>query len=99
LKKCHYMLGRIGERFDGYVSGVVPFGFFVELEELFVEGLVRMSDIPGDYFVYDEQSHTLIGDRSGKVFRLGDKVRVEVADVDIARRQIDFTLARPARRR
>ncbi|MFQ6671664.1 MAG: ribonuclease R [Candidatus Tectimicrobiota bacterium] len=98
LKKCHYMLGRIGERFDGYVSGVVPFGFFVELEELFVEGLVRLADIPGDYFVYDETTHTLIGDRSGKVFRLGDRVRVEVADVDIARRQIDFTLARPVRR-
>lgn len=99
LKKCHYMLGRIGERFDGYVSGVVPFGFFVELEELFVEGLVRLSDIPGDYFIFDEKTHTLIGDRSGKCFRLGDKVRVEVADVDITRRRIDFILPRPARRR
>ena len=99
LKKCHYMLGRIGERFDGYVSGVVPFGFFVELEELFVEGLVRLSDIPGDYFLFDEKTHTLIGDRSGKRFRLGDKVRVEVADVDITRRRIDFILPRPVRRR
>ncbi len=98
LKKCHYMLGRIGERFDGYVSGVTNFGFFVELEELFVEGLVRLSDIPGDYFIYDETNHTLIGDRSGKCFRLGDKVRVEVADVDIARRRIDFILPRSRKR-
>jgi ribonuclease R len=97
LKKCQYMLGHIGERFDGHVSGIVPFGFFVELEDLFVEGLVRLSDIPNDYFVFDEKSQTLIGDRSGKRFRLGDKVRVEVADVDIARRQIDFIL--PKRRR
>jgi ribonuclease R len=98
LKKCQYMLGHIGERFDGYVSGVVAYGFFVELEELFVEGLVRLSDIPEDYFVFDEQTHSLIGDRSGKRFRLGDKVRVEVADVDIARRQIDFILPRRRRR-
>lgn len=98
LKKCQYMLSHIGERFDGFVSGVVPFGFFVELEELFVEGLVRLSDIPGDYFVFDEATHTLIGDRSGKRFRLGDKVRVEVADVDIARRRIDFILPRKRKR-
>ncbi len=98
LKKCHYMLGHIGERFDGYVSGVVPFGFFVELEELFVEGLVRLSDIPGDYFVFDEKTHTHIGDRTGKSFRLGDKVRVEVSDVDVALRRIDFILARPSRK-
>lgn len=98
LKKCQYMLGHIGERFDGYVSGVVPYGFFVELEELFVEGLVRLSHIPEDYFVFDEHTHSLIGDRSGKRYRLGDKVRVEVADVDIARRQIDFILPRRRRR-
>jgi exoribonuclease R len=60
---------------------------------------VRLSDIPGDYFIFDEKTHTLIGDRSGKCFRLGDKVRVEVADVDITRRRIDFILPRPARRR
>lgn len=91
--KCYYMQDRIGEEFAGSVSAVVPFGIFVALDDVFVEGLVHISELGPDYFHYDESGHQLLGERSGKRFRLGDRVRVQLTRVDLETTKIDFRLA------
>jgi len=83
---------RVGEQFGGFISGVTPFGFFVELEELFVEGLVHISSLPDDYFLYDEKGYRLIGKHSNRIFRVGDRVRIVVDRVSQEKQQIDFRL-------
>jgi len=88
--KCEYMRDKIGENFTGIISGVTGFGFFVELNDVFVEGLVTVRDLNDDYYVYDEASYSLIGDRSGKKFSLGDKIEINVASVDLDQRQMLF---------
>jgi ribonuclease R len=93
LKKLEYMQDKIGAEYDGVISGVVAFGFFVELEEILVEGLVRMTSIHDDFYRFEEKGHRLVGDRLHKSYRLGDKVRVRVFSVDMEKRKIDFTLA------
>ena len=90
--KCEYMQSRLGEEFDGIISGVTSFGFFVELKDIFVEGLVHISNLDRDYFHYDPIGHRLQGERSGVVYRLGDTVRIKVARVDLDERKIDFEL-------
>ncbi|NPB06367.1 MAG: ribonuclease R [Aquificae bacterium] len=90
--KARYMKGRIGEEFIGVITGVVPFGFFVELEENLVEGLVRISTLKDDEYVYDEPAHRLVGVRTGKVFRLGDHVKVKVLSVDEETPRVEFGL-------
>jgi ribonuclease R len=90
--KCFYMQDRIGEEFEGSVSAVVPFGLFVALDDIFVEGLVHISDLGQDYFHYDETRHELLGERTGKSFRLSDRVRVQLARVDMETNKIDFRL-------
>jgi ribonuclease R len=89
--KCEYMLDKIGYEFKGSISGVVSFGLFVELADVLVDGLVKVQDMP-DYFVYDESSVSLIGKRSGKVYKLGDKIRVTVASVQLEQREINLVL-------
>jgi ribonuclease R len=79
----------IGEEFDGTISGVTAFGIFVELENG-VEGLVRMTSLTDDYYLYAEDRYMLIGERTGKTFRLGDPLRIIVDKTDIAERTIDF---------
>ena len=93
MKKLQYMQQHVGEEFDGYITGVTGFGFFVELEELFVEGLVHISTLTDDIFTHAEKQHSLIGRRTGKVFRIGDAARVSVASVSPATRRIEFVLA------
>ena len=90
--KCEYMQSRLGEEFNGIITAVTSFGFFVELKDIFVEGLVHISNLDRDYFHYDPIGHRLQGERSGVVYRLGDKVRVKVARVDLDERKIDFEL-------
>jgi len=90
LKQTQYMAGRIGDIFDGIISGVTAFGFFVEITEPAVEGLVHITSIHDDYYVYSEQDHTLTGERTNRRFRLGDKVRIKVINASVPRRQIDF---------
>lgn len=90
--KCEYMQSRLGEEFTGIISAVTSFGFFVELKDIFVEGLVHISNLDRDYFHYDPIGHRLQGERSGVVYRLGDTVRVKVARVDLDERKIDFEL-------
>jgi ribonuclease R len=87
---------RVGEEFHGLITGVTPFGFFVSLEEIFADGLVRLVDLPDDYYKYDEARQRLLGRRHRKSFQLGDTVRVKVAHVDIKRRHVSLMLATAA---
>jgi ribonuclease R len=91
-KKVRFMADKLGDSFQGYVTGVQSFGLFVELEEIYVQGLVHVSSMTDDYYVYDEKAHTLKGANARRVYRLGDKVQVQVARVDLEGRQIDFAL-------
>jgi ribonuclease R len=93
MKKLQYMQQHLGEEFSGYISGVTGFGFFVELEELFVEGLVHLTTLTDDLYTYVEKQHSMIGQRSQRVFRIGDQARVKVAAVSPATRRIEFVLA------
>lgn len=94
--KCEYMQDKLGEEFSGIISAVTPFGFFVELKDVFVEGLVHISSLDKDYFHYDPLGYRLEGERTGKIYRLGDAVQVIVARVDLDERKIDLELAKPA---
>jgi ribonuclease R len=97
--KCHYMKDRVGEEFDGTVSGVASFGLFVTLDGLNIDGLVHVTELPRDYFHFDAPRHALIGERSGRVFQLAGRVRVRVVRVDLETAKIDFALAdEPAER-
>ena len=91
--KCWYMKDRIGEEFDGTISGVAGFGLFVTLDGMNVDGLVHISELGRDYFHFDAVRHALVGERSGRAFQLADRVRVRVARVDLETTKIDFTLA------
>ncbi len=93
LKKAQFMKDKVGETFDGFISGVTSFGLFVEMKEYFVEGLVHISNIPDDYYTFDEKRHSLIGGNTKRVFRLGDGARVTITRVDLERRRIDLVLA------
>ncbi|MBL8465787.1 MAG: ribonuclease R [Thauera sp.] len=90
--KCYFMQDRVGEEFTGSVSAVVPFGLFVALDDIFIEGLLHISDLGSDYFHYDETRHALMGERTGKQFRLSDRVKVQLVRVDMATNKIDFRL-------
>lgn len=92
LKKAEYMAGHIGEEYGGIISGVTAFGMFVELENG-VEGLVHISSLLDDYYEFSEENYALIGTHTRKCYRLGDPVRIEVFQVNIAERNIDFILA------
>jgi len=91
--KCQFMREKLGEEYQGTITGVASFGLFVLLDELFVEGMVHVTQLPPDYWVFSEQQHTLTGERTHQVFRLADSVRVTVARVDLDARRIDFALA------
>lgn len=93
LKKVQFMRDKVGEEYDGFVSGVAPFGLFVELTEFFVEGLIHITALPSDYYRFVESRHELLGEGSRRAFRIGDPLRVRVAGVSTERRQIDFVLA------
>ena len=91
-KKVRFMAGKLGETFAGYVTGVQAFGLFVELEEIYVQGLVHVSSMRDDYYRFHEKAHLLRGENTKATYRLGDRVQVQVARVDLERRQIDFAL-------
>jgi ribonuclease R len=90
--KCFYMQDRIGEVFTGSVSSVVPFGLFIALDDVFVEGLLHISELGEDYFQYDEARHELYGERTGKRYRLSDRISVQLMRVDLETTKIDFRL-------
>ena len=88
--KCEYMRDKVGESFNGVISGVAGFGLFVELTEIFVEGLISVRDLKEDYFIYDDVHHQLSGQRGGRIYRLGDLIKVKVASVNLDDRKIEF---------
>ncbi|WP_273478596.1 ribonuclease R [Ignavigranum ruoffiae] len=91
LKKAEYMEDKIGQEFDGIITSVTNFGIFVSLANT-VEGLIKLSDLKGDYYKFHQEHMMLIGERTGKVFRIGQAVRIEVEHVDVEEREIDFKL-------
>lgn len=90
--KCEYMSDKIGDVFKGIISGVTNFGLFVELKDIYVEGLVHVSSLKNDYYHFDEVRHRLVGERGGLMFALGDEVTVSVAQVNLDDRKIDFEM-------
>jgi ribonuclease R len=90
--KSQYMRERVGEQFAGRVTGVAPFGVFVTLDDLYVEGLVHVSELGSEYFQYNEAAHELRGERTGRRFRLTDPLHVQVSRVDLEARRIEFRL-------
>lgn len=92
--KCWFIKERVGEEFSGRVTGVAPFGIFITLDTLFVEGMVHVSELGSDYFQYNEAMHELRGERTGIRYRLTDAVQVQVARVDLEARRIEFRLVK-----
>ena len=92
-KKIVFMRDKVGREFDAYATGVASFGVFVTLRDFFVEGLVPMSALGNDFFVYEEKQHRLRGRATGKTYRLGDSLRVRLVAIDEVRRRLDFRLA------
>jgi len=92
LKKAQFMKDKVGASYDGLVSGVTSFGLFVELKDYFVEGLVHVSTLMDDYYIFDQKRHTLTGEHTKRVFRIGEALRVVVSRVDLERRRIDLVL-------
>ncbi|CUS48524.1 MAG: ribonuclease R [Idiomarinaceae bacterium HL-53] len=90
--KCEFMQDHVGDDFDGVISSVTNFGLFIRISELMIDGLVHISELPGDYYHFDPSRHLLIGEHTRKVFRIGDQARVRVASVDLAERKINFAL-------
>jgi ribonuclease R len=91
--KCYYMRERIGETFEATISGVAGFGIFVALDEVHVEGMVHVSELGNDYFQFDAARRQLLGERTGRRFRLGDRVKVTLVRADLETTRLDFVLA------
>lgn len=92
LRRCQLMQQRLGEQFSGTISSVTDFGFFVELDALYIEGLVHVRSLAGDYYSYDPTRHVLVGERHRITYRVGMRVRVRVERVELWRRRLDFAL-------
>jgi len=88
--KCEYMESRTGEEFDGIITGVTNFGLFVQISELLIDGLVHVTSLANDYYHHEPASQQLVGERSGKTYRLGEALRIRVQRVDMETRKIDF---------
>ena len=91
-RKAVFMAERVGEEFDGMITNVRDFGFYVELDEFFIEGLVPVSSLIDDYYNFDERTHSLSGRSGRRKFRLGDRVRVKVDRVNVDRHLVDFSV-------
>ena len=92
-KKVRFMAERLGEVFPGTITGVQSFGLFVELDAIYVQGMVHVSTMSDDYYLFNEKTHSLRGENTAKAYRLGDRVEVQVVRADLDRRQVDFALA------
>lgn len=90
--KCEFLQEHVGDEFDGVIAAVTSFGLFVELQPIYIEGLVHISALPGDYYSFDASKQRLVGERSGRSYRLGGRVRVQVARVDLDDKKIDLEL-------
>lgn len=94
--KCEFMLDKVGREYDGMITGVAAFGIFVELDGVYVEGMVHVSNLDKDYFEFDNIGQRLVGERTGKVYRLADKIRVQIARVDLDDSKIELELVSSA---
>lgn len=92
--KCEYMRDKVGDTFNGVISGVAGFGIFIELTDVFVEGMIAMRDMKDDYYIFDDIHHQLKGERTGKVYQLGDTIKIQVASVNLDDRQMVFVPAK-----
>ncbi|HEX9016086.1 MAG TPA: RNB domain-containing ribonuclease, partial [Chloroflexota bacterium] len=92
VMQAEYMKRHVGDEFAGVIAGVTKFGLFVEINDLMVEGLVHISDLADDYYLFDEKRYSLRGRSRGKVYRLGDEIRVQVMGVDTEEHRINFTI-------
>jgi ribonuclease R len=90
--KCEYLMDRVGEKYTGVVTAVTGFGLFVMLDDLYVEGLIHVTSLPKDYYYHEASQHRMIGERTGRVFRLGQKLTVGLVRVNLEERKIDFEL-------
>ena len=90
--KCEYMLDKLGEEFEGTISSVTGFGIFVELDTIYVEGLVHVTALENDFYHFDPVSHCLVGENTERCYRMGDRVRIKVANVNLDERKIDFDM-------
>lgn len=90
--KCEFLQDRVGESFEGVITAVTNFGLFVELKDLYVEGLIHIATLPRDYYIYQQAQHRLVGEHTRQVFRLGDELLVQVAAVNLEERKVDFEL-------
>lgn len=90
--KCYYMQDKVGESFEGTVSGVTSFGLFIALDSIYIEGLLHVTELGNDYFHFDNVRHVMSGERTGIAYRLGDRLRIKVARVDMETSKIDFVL-------
>ncbi len=95
--KCEYMQDHIGQEFDGIISAVTGFGFFVRLNDLFIDGLVHISTLDNDYYRFDVAGQRLLGENSGMIYRIGDAVKIRVEAVSLEQRQVDFALVSSSR--
>ncbi len=92
LKKAQYMEGKIGQAFEGVISGITAWGVYVELPDT-VEGMIHVSKLSGDYYDYNEETYEMVGRDTGRSFKLGQKIKIVVNDVDVLDKSIDFVLA------
>ena len=90
--KCEYMVEKVGDEFEGTISAVTGFGVFVELDEVYVEGLIHVTALENDFYHFDPISHCLVGENTSRVYRIGDRVRIKVANVNLDERKIDFVM-------
>jgi ribonuclease R len=91
-KQTEYLKNHLGEEFDAIISGLAHFGIFVKILDILAEGLIKLRDLEGDFFVYDEKKHAFIGRATKKQFRLGDRIRVKLVRVDIEKTELDFII-------
>ncbi len=97
--KCEFMMDKVGEEFDGIITGVTGFGIFVELNDIYVEGLVHVTSLNNDYYHFDHGKHRLTGERTATSYRLCDKIRVKVMRVNLDEKKIDFELAKEQKKK
>ena len=90
LKQIEYLKNHVSEEFHAIISGITNFGIFVKIVDNLAEGLIRLRDLEGDFYVYDEKKYSLIGRKSKKQFRLGDKIQVKLIRVDQEKAELDF---------
>ena len=95
--KCFFMRDRVGEVFSGKINAVTSFGVFVLLDDVFVEGLIHISELGRDYFHFDMHRQAIVGEKSGMTYKLGDEVTIKVMRADLESAKIDFALYSPSR--